>query len=80
MAAAVKTTVKPYKLKPSGDSLTITRDDLSTWREVLLSHMRQNDKWKTFLPGGEDDTWKAEDDATQSNLQTQFGLLNIELT
>ena len=52
---------KPYKLKPSGESLT--RDDLSTWREVILSHMRQNDKWKDFLPGGPKSEWKAEDDA-----------------
>ena len=58
--AAAKTTVKPYKLKPSGDSLT--RDDLSTWREVILSHMRQNEKWKDFLPGGTKSTWKAEDE------------------
>ena len=63
MANAVKTTVKPYKLKTSGESLT--RDDLSTWREVLLSHMRQNDQWKPFLPGGRNDTWKAEDDTTE---------------
>ena len=61
MSTSVKTTVKPYKLKPSGESLT--RDDLSTWREVILSHMRQNDKWKDFLPGGPKSEWKAEDDA-----------------
>ena len=63
--AAAKTTVKPYKLKPSGDSLT--RDDLSTWREVILSHMRQNEKWKDFLPGGTKSTWKAEDDTEEDN-------------
>ena len=58
---AAKTSIKPYKLQPSGDSLT--RDDLATWREVLLSYMRQNDSWKVFLPGGSTDyvTWKAED-------------------
>ena len=59
--SSVKTTVKPYKLKPSGDSLT--RDDLSTWQEVILSHMRQNDKWKDFLPGGQKSKWKAQDDS-----------------
>ena len=60
MAAALKTTVKPYKLKPSGDSLSW--DDLSTWREVILSHLRQNENWKDFLPGGTKSTWKAEED------------------
>ena len=59
--ATAKTTIKPYKLKPStGD--TLTRDDLATWREVLLSHMRQNDKWKPFLPDGDKKEWKAGDD------------------
>ena len=47
--AAAKTSIKPYKLKPSGDVLT--RDDLATWTEVILSFMRQNDTWKPFLPG-----------------------------
>ena len=58
---AAKTSIKPYKLQPSGD--TLTRDDLATWKEVLLSYMRQNDAWKIFLPGGSNDyaTWKAED-------------------
>ena len=56
--AGAKTTIKPFKLKPSsGDS--ITRDDLATWREVLLSHMRQNEKWKDFLPGGTKEEWNA---------------------
>ena len=58
---AAKTSIKPYKLQPSSD--TLTRDDLATWKEVLLSYMRQNDAWKIFLPGGSNDyaTWKAED-------------------
>ena len=64
MAEAVaKTSIKPYKLKPSGDALT--RDDLSTWREVLLSFMRQNEKWRPFLPGATDpnrSTWTSADD------------------
>ena len=59
---AAKTSIKPYKLKPSSGD-TITRDDLATWREVLLSYMRQNESWKIFLPGGSTDYdhWKAED-------------------
>ena len=61
--AAGKTTIKPYKLKASGESLS--RDDLSTWREVTLSHMRQNEAWRNFLPGasGQDakNEWKAQD-------------------
>ena len=59
--AAAKVTIKPYKLKPSsGDS--ITRDDVATWKEVQLSHMRQNDDWKCFLPGGTYSTWRAADE------------------
>ena len=42
-AAVAKTIIKPYKLKASGD--TLTRDDVTTWREVLLSYMRQTDTW-----------------------------------
>jgi hypothetical protein len=45
---AGKTVIKPYKLKPSGDSLT--RDDLSTWKQILLGHIRQNATWHQFLP------------------------------
>ena len=59
--AAAKVTIKPYKLKPSsGDS--ITRDDVATWKEVQLSHMRQNDDWKCFLPRGTYSTWRAADE------------------
>ena len=64
--AGAKTTIKPYKLKPSSGD-TITRDDLATWREVLLSHMRQNDKWKDFLPGGGKQEWKALDDTEEND-------------
>ena len=64
--AGAKTTIKPFKLKPSsGDS--ITRDDLATWREVLLSHMRQNEKWKDFLPGGAKEEWKALDGGEEND-------------
>ena len=64
--AGAKTTIKPFKLKPSsGDS--ITRDDLATWREVLLSHMRQNEKWKDFLPGGAKKEWKALDGGEEND-------------
>ena len=59
-AAVAKTTIKPYKLKASGD--TLTRDDVATWREVLLSYMRQTDTWKCFLPGGNKATWIPPDD------------------
>ena len=48
---AGRTVIKPYKLKPSGDSLT--RDDLSTWRQILLGHIRQNTDWHQFLPSSE---------------------------
>ena len=58
--AAAKVTIKPYKLKPSGDKLS--RDDVTTWKEVLLSHMRQNESWRQFLPGGGNQTWTAADD------------------
>ena len=57
--AAAKVTIKPYKLKPSGDK--ITRDDVTTWKEVLLSHMRQNETWRQFLPGGRNHRWTAAD-------------------
>ena len=60
-AAAAKTTIKPYKLKPSSGD-TLTRDDLATWREVLLSYMRQNEAWKQFLPDGERPIWTAYDE------------------
>ena len=56
-----KTTIKPYKLKAAGDN-KITRDDLATWKQVLLSHCRQNEKWRVFLgPDGTHKEWKAID-------------------
>ena len=58
--AEARTTIKPYKLKvPQGEKLT--RDDLATWKEVLLSYMRQNGNWEKFLPGGDKKDWKAAD-------------------
>ena len=45
---AGRTTIKPYKLKPTGE--TLSRDDLATWRQILLGHIRQNPKWLQFLP------------------------------
>ena len=80
--AGVKTTIKPYKLKPSGDNLS--RDDLATWQQVLLSHMRQNDNWKPFLPGGGKQNWVAADSGEENVLKycnkpmnTQLGWPNI---
>ena len=45
---AGRTVIKPYKLKPTGDALT--RDDLFTWKQILLGFIRQNPKWLQFLP------------------------------
>ena len=59
--AEAKTTIKPYKLKSSSGG-KLSRDDLATWKEVLLSHMRQNVKWKFWLPGGDHAEWKPADD------------------
>ena len=63
--AGVKTTIKPYKLKPSGDNLS--RDDLATWQQVLLSHMRQADTWRPFLPGGGKADWVAADSGEEND-------------
>ena len=58
---AGRTVIKPYKLKPSGE--TMSRDDLSTWKQVLLGHCRQNDKWIQFLPASTTHkTWKSADE------------------
>ena len=58
---AGKTVIKPYKLKPSGDILT--RDDLSTWKQILLGHIRQNPSWLQFLPSSATHkTWTCTDD------------------
>ena len=64
---AGRTTVKPYKLTPSGDSLS--RDDLATWRQILLGHMRQNEKWLQFMPSSATNhTWTCTDDDETNNL------------
>ena len=64
---AGRTVIKPYKLKPSGESLT--RDDLSTWRQILLGHIRQNQKWLKFLPTStEHPTWTCSDDDETNGL------------
>ena len=74
-AAVVKTTIQPYTLKPSGD--TLSRDVLATWKEVQLSHMRQNEYWKQFLPGGTNAEWKASDDAVQIKIGMLLSSLHL---
>ena len=65
---AGKTVIKPYKLKPSGE--TMSRDDLSTWKQVMLGHCRQNDKWIQFLPTSTTHhTWKSSDDDETNGLE-----------
>ena len=57
---AGKTIIRPYKLKPTGEMLS--RDDLSTWKQVLLGHCRQNENWQQFLPNSATHaTWKCAD-------------------
>ena len=52
---------KPYKLKPTGEVLT--RDDLSTWKQILLTYLRSNTKFLKFLPpSGTRKTWVASDE------------------
>ena len=64
---AGRTTIKPYKLKPSGDSLS--RDDLETWKQILLGHIRQNEKWLQFLPNSASHKeWVCSDDDDTNNL------------
>ena len=68
-----KTTIKPYKLKATtGDKLT--RDDLATWKEVLLSHCRQNEAWQKFLPTGDNKEWKAADSGERNVWNQERGL------
>ena len=55
---ALRTTINPYKLKASGDS--ISRDDLNTWKHVLLGFIRQNETWTQFLAGEDNATWYAQ--------------------
>ena len=58
---AAKTISRPYKLEAKGDHLT--RDDLATWKQVLLGHIRQNPRWLQFLPTSEThSTWKSTDE------------------
>ena len=59
---AGRTVIKPYKLKPSGE--TMSRDDLSTWKQVLLGHCRKNEHWIQFLPASTTPrkTWKSADE------------------
>ena len=65
---AGKTVIKPYKLKPSVE--TISRDDLSTWKQVMLGHCHQNDKWTQFLPtSATHHTWKCSDDDETNGLE-----------
>ena len=76
---AAKVTIKPFKLKPSsGDK--ITRDDVTTWKEVLLSHMRQNESWHTFLPGGANQNWTAADDGVNGWLNFETSVPHERLT
>ena len=64
---AGKTVIKPYKLKPSGEVLS--RDDLSTWRQILLGHIRQNNQWLQFLPNSvTHKTWECTDDDENNGL------------
>ena len=64
---AAKTVIKPYKLKPSGENLS--RDDLSTWKQILLGHIRQNDQWLQFLPTSDSHkTWKCSDEDETNGL------------
>ena len=63
---AGRTIIKPYKLKPSGE--TLTRDDLSTWKTILLGHIRQNPKWHQFLPTGNHKEWTCTDEDETNEL------------
>ena len=52
---ALRTTIKPYKLKASGE--VISRDDLNTWKHILLGFVRQHENWTQFLEGEMHGTW-----------------------
>ena len=56
---ALRTTIKPYKLKASGE--VISRDDLNTWKHILLGFIRQNENWTQFLEGEANGTWVCTD-------------------
>ena len=60
---ALRTSIKPYKLKASGE--VISRDDLNTWKHILLGFIRQNEDWTQFLEGETNGNWVCTDkDAT----------------
>ena len=64
---AGRTVIKPYKLQPTGEALT--RDDLFTWEQVLLGHIRQNPKWLQFLPSSATHKeWKSTDEDPTNGL------------
>ena len=56
---ALRTNIKPYKLKASGEA--ISRDDLNTWKHILLGFIRQNENWTQFLEGEANGTWVCSD-------------------
>ena len=68
---ALRTTIKPYKLKASGDS--ISRDDLNTWKHVLLGFIRQNETWTQFLAGENNATWTSTDKNETNGLEAAAG-------
>ena len=64
---AGRTVIKPFKLKPTGEALT--RDDLFTWKQILLGHIRQNPKWLQFLPSSATHKeWKSTDENVTNGL------------
>ena len=56
---ALRTNIKPYKLKASGEA--ISRDDLNTWKHILLGFIRQNENWTQFMEGESNGTWVCTD-------------------
>ena len=56
---ALRTSIKPYKLKASGE--VISRDDLNTWKHILLGFIRQNENWIQFLEGEINGAWVCTD-------------------
>ena len=58
---AAKGVPKPYKLKPTGDALS--RDDVSTWKQILLGYLRSTARFQKFLPpAGTRREWTASDE------------------
>jgi len=62
----LRTTIKPYKLKASGESLS--RDDVNTWQQVLLGFLRQDKNNTEFLSGGGFAEWKTTDEDATNGL------------